>query len=99
MKKPKHIDVMRQIDRSPFRSPNRPLPQGKWAELMRAIADDIENDELDEDGKNRVMLALGRAAVEMDQNEKKLKTAQREIQEMRGMPERRKVPKDQEPTD
>lgn len=94
MKRPKHIDVMRQIDRSPFRNANRPLPQGKWAELMRAIAEDIENDELDEAGKNRVMLALGRAAVEMDQNEKKLKTAQREIQQMRGIPERAKVPKE-----
>lgn len=94
MTQPKHIDIMRQIDRSPFRDGRRQLPQSKWAELMRAIAEDIEADALDEAGKNRVLLAIGRAAVEMDRNEKNLKEMQKEVSRLRGKPLREKTPRE-----
>ena len=99
MKKPKHIDVMRKIQESPYWQGRRRLPPSRWAELMRAIADDVANDELDEEGKKRVMIAMGRAAAEMDANEAEIQAVRKELANQRGMPERRKVPKNQEPSD
>ena len=94
MKKPKHVGVMEQIDQSAYASGRRRLPPSKWAEMMRAIAEDIENDDLDHDGKERVLMAIGRAAVEMDQNEKDLKVAKDELAKITGAPQgNKKEPK------
>lgn len=93
MKKPKHVDIMRQIQQSPYGQGRRRLPPRKWAELMRAIADDVANDELDEEGKKRVMLAIGRAAAEMDANEIELEAVKNEIAQMRGVPPKKKEPR------
>lgn len=84
MKKPKHIDVMTGINKSIYRNGNRKLPPSKWAELVKAIAEDVENDELDEEGRRRVLTALGRAAAEMEQHEQKLKAAENEVAVLRG---------------
>jgi hypothetical protein len=94
MKKPKHVDIMHQIQQSPYGQGRRRLPQSKWAELMRAIAEDVENDALDEEGKKRVMLAMGRAAAEMDANEQQLKAAKEEIANMRGIQRPKKEPRE-----